>query len=62
MEVPCWEISEDYLGAALIRPGDSVIIKMKWFVPRKWATKRVEPREYSSLSVRQMMESGHFFA
>ena len=31
LEVSCWEVSEDYLGVALIKPGDSVIIKMKWF-------------------------------
>ena len=61
LEVPCWEISEDYLGVALIQPGDSVIIKMKWFNAgflrnKKGGTARIT-RPFLSV----MIESGRFF-
>lgn len=45
VEGPCQELSEDHLGAALIKPGDSVIIKMKRHVDKcDLHAIRVEPR------------------
>ncbi len=47
------KVYEDHLGAALIQPGDSVIIRNEWFIE----TIRVEPREYA-LSSLFVEESG----
>lgn len=44
LEEPCQELFEDHLGAALIKPGDSVIIRKKRCVGNFIHTIRVEPR------------------
>lgn len=61
LEVSCWEVSENYLGVALIKSGDSVIVFNEVGCRISCETKRVEPREYSSLSIRQKIERGRFF-
>ena len=40
VEVVRQEAFEDQLGAALIRPGDSVIIRMKWFYSMRFMQRK----------------------
>ena len=61
LEVPCWEISEDYLGVALIQPGDSVIIKMKWLNAIFMRNKKGGTARTTRPFLSAVIESGHFF-
>lgn len=60
LEVPCWEISEDYLGVALIQPGDSVIVKMKWLNASKMRHKKGGTARITRPFLSEVIERGLF--
>lgn len=64
LEGSCWEISENYLGVALIKSGDSVINRNEvvLHMRRHMKQKGWNREKNSSLSIRQMIGSGLFYA
>ena len=62
LEGSCWEISENYLGVALIKSGDSVINpnEVVLHMRRHMKQKGWNRDKLASVSIRQMIGRGFF--